>query len=157
MANMINFFTYAELMNPKELEALGFKYNAMFSVSLSSWKLVFNKTPFESTAPEGLGLANIAQTTDSLGMMEGVIYEMDEAYLPRLDEIHHCPKEYQRKVMRFNKHDFTMVNAFIYVAREEKTGANLRPSKAMLQKIRGAKKQLQMLYFSRVMNTTTLD
>ena len=157
MANMINFFTYGELMNPKVMEEHGLKYNALFSVSLSSWKLVFNKTPFEDNAPEGLGLANIVPTADSIGMMEGIIYEMDEAYLPRLDEIHRCPKEYQRKVMRFNKHDFTLTNAFVYVAREEKTAPNLRPSKAIMLKIRGAKKNLQMLYFSRVMNTPTLD
>lgn len=157
MANMINFFTYGELMNPKCLEELGLKYNALFSVSLSSWKLVFNKTPFEENAPEGLGLANIVPTTDKLGMMEGVLYEMDENYLPRLDEIHHCPKEYQRKVMRFNKHDFTITSGFVYVAREEKTATNLRPSKEVMLKIRGAKKFLQMLYFSRVMNIPALE
>lgn len=157
MANMINFFTYAELMNPKVMEELGLKYNAMFCVTLSSWKLAFNKTPFDSDAPAGLGLANIVPTADNQGMMEGVMYEMDEAYLPRLDEIHRCPKEYQRKTMRFNKHDFTMVGGYAYIARAEKTGTQLRPSKAIMQKIRGAKKQLQMLYFSRIMNTPTLD
>ncbi len=157
MANLINFFAYAELMNPKVMEEHGLKYNAAFSVSLSAMKLVFNKTPFEEGAPPGLGLPNIVNTHNNLGMMEGIVYEMDEKHLPKLDEIHRCPNEYQRKVMRFTRHDFVLINAFTYVAREDKTSDGLRPSKALMQKIKGAKKFLQMLYFSRIMGTPTCD
>ncbi|OGW15331.1 MAG: hypothetical protein A3K09_05605 [Nitrospinae bacterium RIFCSPLOWO2_12_FULL_47_7] len=157
MANMINFFTYGELMNPKVMEEHGLQYNALFCVSLSAWRLVFNKIPFEENAPPELGLANIVPSQNGLGMMEGVLYEMDERYLPQLDELHRSPKEYQRKTMRFTKHDFTSISGFVYVAREGTTSDNLRPSKAILQKIRSAKKNMQMLYFSRLMNMPTYD
>lgn len=157
MADLINFFAYDDLMNPKVMEEHGLKYRDLFSVSLSAWKLVFNKTPFEENAPPELGLANIIPTANGLGMMEGVLYEIDEIYLPKLDEIYHYPKEYTRKKMRFTRHDFTLTNGIVYIACEDKTNDNLRPSKATLQKLRGAKKYLQMLYFSRLMNIPTCD
>ena len=157
MANLIHFFTYGELMNPKVMEEHGLQYQALFSVGLSAWKLVFNKTPFEEDAPPGLGLANIVPTDNGQGMMEGVLYEMEESYLPKLDEIHRCPKEYTRIKMRVTKHDFTAASVFAYVAREDRTSDKLRPSKATMQKIRGARRHLQMLYFSRLVNTPTYD
>jgi hypothetical protein len=144
-------------MNPKAMEEQGLHCHAMFSASLSAWKLAFNKTPFADNAPPGQGLANIVPTDNGQGMMEGVLYEIDEGHLPKLDEIHRCPKEYTRMKVRVTKHDFTTVGAFVYVAREDKTNDKLRPSKAVMQKIRGAKKQLQMLYFSRLMNIPTCD
>ena len=81
MANLINFFTYGELMNPKVMEEHGLQCKAMFSVSLSACKLVFNKTPFEDNPPPKLGLANIVHTQNGLAMMEGILYEMEESYL----------------------------------------------------------------------------
>ncbi|MBI4384413.1 MAG: gamma-glutamylcyclotransferase [Nitrospinae bacterium] len=156
MGGLINFFAYGELMNQELMKEMGLEYKALFCVTLSAWKLTFNKIP-EGNAPPGLGLPNIVPAPSNLGMMEGVMYEMDEKFLPRLDEIHHCPGEYARKVMRCTKHDFTLTNAYIYIARPEKTQEGLKPSKAMMKKIRGARKNLQMLYFSRLMNTPTVD
>ncbi len=157
MANLINFFAYAELMNPAVFKEAGFEAKAEFCVTLSSWKISFSKIPSDPEAPEGLGLCNIEPSSSNLGVVEGVLYEMDEKYLPKLDEYYQHPNEYKRKVMRFTRHDFTCVNGYVYVAPHEKVKAGLKPTKAMMKQLRGAKKKVQMLYFSRLMNTHTID
>jgi len=108
MADIINFFAYAELMNEDYFREQGLDYVDKLSVTLSAHRVVFNKIPNDENVLEGQGWSNIEPTPDNAGMAIGIMYEMDESYLPRLDEIHQAPKEYQRKVMRFNKHDFAM-------------------------------------------------
>jgi hypothetical protein len=157
MKNVINFFAYGELMNKDIFSQHGLECLARTTVTLSAWKVVFNRIPKEKDSPEGLGLTNIEPTPDSDGMLYGVLYEMDDSFLPRLDEIHNYPEETLRKVFRFTRHDFNMVNGFAYVARPENTATGLKPSKAIKKTLKSCKPDLPMLYFSRMMNVRTID
>jgi hypothetical protein len=157
MADIINFFAYAELMNEDYFRKQGLDYVDKLSVTLSAHRVVFNKIPNDENAPEGLGCSNIEPTPDNAGMAIGIMYEMEDTYLPRLDEIHQAPKEYQRKVMRFNKHDFAMTNGFLYIAHPEKIQYGLKPDKATMKILRQAKSSVPMLYFSRLMGNKTID
>ena len=157
MADIINFFAYAELMNEDYFREQGLDYVDKLSVTLSAHRVVFNKIPNSENVLEGQGWSNIEPTPDNAGMAIGIMYEMDESYLPRLDEIHQAPKEYQRKVMRFNKHDFAMTNGFLYLAHPEKIQHGLKPDKATMKILRNAKSSVPMLYFSRLMGFKTID
>ena len=151
MPNLINWFAYDEMMNPEVIKKTGLTYEAAFSVSLSAYKLVFNKIPLDNGGKENLGLANIAPVTDNLGMMEGVLYEMLEENLPKLDALYHHPEEYQRKKMRFTKHDFAFVDGIVYIAQKHRTKSGLMPSKEMLKNFRGCRKILTKLYLSKLL------
>ncbi len=157
MPNYINWFAYDDMVNPKIAQERGLDYNAYFCVTLSAFKLVFNKIPEDNSGIEGLGLYNIAPTPSNLGMMEGIMYEIDEKFLPKLDEIYQYPEEYTRKKMRLTKHDFTYVNGIVYFAPEHRMQEGLMPTKAMLKGYKECRKNLTMLYISRLMNTPTLD
>ena len=151
MPNLINWFTYDEMMNPEVIKEAGLEYEAAFSVSLSAYKLVFNKIPLDNGGKEKLGHANIAPTKDNLGMMEGVLYEMLEENVPKLDALYGHPDEYQRKTMRFTKHDFTFVDGIVYIAQKDRTQSGLLPSKDMLKIYKGCRKILTKLYLSRLL------
>ena len=157
MASLIHFFAYDKFMIPENLEAEGIPFKAYFSVTLSAYHVVYNKIPDDPDALEGLGLPNIEPTNSNLGMMSGVLYEVDDKYLDQLDALYKHPDEYRRHKMRFTKHDFTLVNAVVYIAGKEKTKKGLKPTKAMLKSLRPARKHVQMLYFARMMNARTLD
>ncbi|MCF8721505.1 gamma-glutamylcyclotransferase family protein [Nitrospina gracilis] len=157
MPNYINWFAYDELMNPRVFKEHGLEANASFCVTLSAHKLAFNKIPLDNQGIEKLGMANVIPAASNLGMMEGIMYEMDESFLPKLDEIYHYPDEYLRKKMRLTKHDFTLVDGIVYIAHSDRTNDALMPSKAMLKNFRECKKNLTMLYLSRLMNTPTVD
>jgi len=156
MPNLINWFAYDEMMNPEVIKKSGLEYEAAFSVSLSAHKLVFNKIPVDNGGKENLGHANIAPTQDNLGMMEGVLYEMLEENVPKLDALYGHPDEYQRKKMRFTKHDFTFVDGIVYIAQKDRTKSGLLPSKDMLNTYKGCRKILTKLYLSRLLIRPTV-
>ena len=151
MANLINWFAYDEMMNPEIIKEQGLEYRAAFSVSLSAFRLVFNKIPLDNGGKEKLGLPNIAPTLDNLGMLEGVLYEMPEENLKKLDALYHYPEEYQRKKMRFTAHDFHFVNGIVYIAQNNRTQSGLLPSKEILKKYKGCRKYLSRLYLSKLL------
>jgi hypothetical protein len=157
MADVVNFFAYGDLINESIFKERGLEYITKSSVTLSAWKLVFNKIPIDDGGLENLGLENIEPTNDNAGMMHGELYQMDEKFVPKLDELFGHPNEYQRKVLRFNRHDFTLINGLTYIARPGKVKQGLKPSKAALKSLKKAKKLFPMLYFSRLMNTPTCD
>jgi gamma-glutamylcyclotransferase (GGCT)/AIG2-like uncharacterized protein YtfP len=157
MPNLINWFAYDEMMNPDVIKETGLEYEAAFSVSLSAFKLVFNKIPLDNGGREKLGLANIVPTTDNLGMLEGVLYEMPEENLKKLDALYHYPEEYQRKKMRFTKHDFAFVDGIVYFAQKDRTQNGLMPSKDMLKAYKGCRKILTKLYLSKLLIRPALD
>ncbi|MEE8260118.1 MAG: gamma-glutamylcyclotransferase family protein [Nitrospinaceae bacterium] len=151
MPNIINWFAYDEMMNPEVIKKTELEYRAAFSVSLSAHKLVFNKIPLDNGGKENLGHANIEPTPGNLGMMEGVLYEMLEENVPKLDALYGHPGEYQRRKMRFTKHDFHFVNGIVYIAQTNRTQSGLLPSKEMLKKYKGARKFLSRLYLSKLL------
>ena len=157
MPDLINWFAYDEMMNPLMMEEKGLEYKDAFCVTLSAFSVKFNKIPLDNGGQEKLGLGNIVPTDSNLGMMDGILYEMDAKFLPRLDELYQVPDEYIRKKMRFTKHDFNFVNAYAFVAQTHRTQEGLMPSKETMKKLKACKRNLSMLYFCRLMNTPTVD
>jgi gamma-glutamylcyclotransferase (GGCT)/AIG2-like uncharacterized protein YtfP len=157
MPNLINWFAYDEMMNPDVIKKSGLEYEAAFSVTLSAHKLVFNKIPMDNGGKENLGHANITPIPDNLGMMEGVLYEMLEENVPKLDALYHHPNEYQRRKMRFTKHDFTFVDGIVYIAQKDRTKKGLMPSKDMLKEYKGCRKILTKLYLSKLLIRPSIE
>ena len=116
MGEIVRVFLYDELMNEEIFKGHGLDYKAKYSVTLSAHKRVFNKIPLDNQGIEGLGHTNTIPTHDSLGMMIGVMYEIDESSIEKLDAIYSHPDEYIRQVMEFQRHDFTPSKGYIYVA-----------------------------------------
>jgi len=157
MANQIRFFAYNELMDERILREKGLEFTSCSPVTLSAFKLVFNKIPVDNGGIENLGLANLVPTADNQGMVIGVLYEMNAEQLPKLDAIHHYPQEYNRKIRRVFRHDFNATEGYVYMAQPHRTRDDLKPSKAMLKKYKGAKTYLGLLSLGRIMSTPTAD
>lgn len=158
MANFISFFAYDDLIMPEVFASLGFEARAKFNVTLSAYKMVFHKIPKDpENYKEGEGCPTIIPTDSNIGMMEGILYEVEESLLPKIDEYYGHPNEYQRKKMRFTKHDFTFVNGFVYIAQIEQTDSKLLPSQAQLDRYRPARKFMTRLYFSRLVTQATVE
>jgi len=157
MSEKISFFAYNELINESFFKEAGFKHIEKVTVTLSAQRIVFNRLPPEKSDTGSEGLPNIEPTPDNAGMMEGVLYEMQDIFLPKLDEFHGFPKECNRKLMDLNRHDFNTVRGIVYFAQPNRIGENLKPSKAVMKLFRNSRKEFSMLYFSRLMNTRTCD
>ena len=157
MSDKISFFAYNELINENYFKEVGFEFIEKVTVTLSAQRIVFNRLPSEQNYTGSQGLPNIEPTPDNAGMMEGVLYEMRDTFLPKLDEFHDYPKECNRKLMNLNRHDFTTVRGIVYFAQPSKIAKNLKPSKTLMKLFRNSKKEFSMLYFARLMHTRTCD
>ena len=157
MSEKISVFSYNELLNEDFFKEKGFEYIDKLTVSLSAQRIVFNRIPPEGTGIDGQGLPNIEPTPNNAGMMEGVLYDMDDTFLPKLDEFHGYPKECTRKLMDLNAHDFHTVRGIVYFAQPNRIAEKLKPSKELMKLYRKSRKEHSMLYFARLMNTRTCD
>ena len=157
MPEKISVFAYNELINEDYFKEKGFEYIDKVTVTLSAQRIVFNRLPLEGEGIEGQGLPNIEPTPNNAGMMEGMLYDMYDTFLPKLDEFHGYPKECNRKVMDLNAHDFHTVRGIVYFAQPERIRDKLKPSKALMKLFRKSRKEMTMLYFARLMNTRTCD
>ena len=157
MSEKISVFAYNELINEDYFKEKGFEYIDKVTVTLSAQRIVFNRLPLEGESIEGQGLPNIEPTPNNAGMMEGMLYDMHDTFLPKLDELHGYPKECNRKVMDLNAHDFHTVRGIVYFAQPDRIGDKLKPSKALMKLFRKSRKEMTMLYFARLMNTRTCD
>ena len=157
MSEKIRVFSYNELLNEDFFKENGFEYIDKLTVSLSAQRIVFNRIPPEGTGIDGQGLPNIEPTPNNAGMMEGVLYDMDDTFLPKLDEFHGYPKECTRKLMDLNAHDFHTVRGIVYFAQPNRIAEKLKPSKELMKLYRKSRKEHSMLYFARLMNTRTCD
>ena len=157
MSEKISVFAYNELINEDYFKEKGFEYIDKVTVTLSAQRLVFNRLPLEGEGIKGQGLPNIEPTPNNAGMMEGMLYDMYDTFLPKLDEFHGYPKECNRKVMDLNAHDFHTVRGIVYFAQPDRIGDKLNPSKALMKLFKKSRKEMTMLYFARLMNTRTCD
>ena len=157
MSEKISVFAYNELINEDYFKEKGFEYIDKVTVTLSAQRIVFNRLPLEGEGIEGQGLPNIEPTPNNAGMMEGMLYDMYDTFLPKLDEFHGYPKESNRKVMDLNAHDFHTVRGIVYFAQPDRIGDKLKPSKALMKLFRKSRKEMTMLHFARLMNTRTCD
>ena len=157
MSEKIRVFSYNELLNEDFFKEKGFEYIDKLTVSLSAQRIVFNRIPPEGTGIDGQGLPNIEPTPNNAGMMEGVLYDMDDTFLPKLDEFHGYPEECTRKLMDLNAHDFHTVRGIVYYAQPNRIAEKLKPSKELMKLYRKSRKEHSMLYFARLMNTRTCD
>ena len=120
MSEKISVFAYNELINEDYFKEKGFEYIDRVTVTLSAQRIVFNRLPLEGEGIEGQGLPNIEPTPNNAGMMEGMLYDMSDTFLPKLDEFHGYPKECNRKVMDLNAHDFHTVRGIVYFAQPDR-------------------------------------
>ena len=157
MSEKISVFAYNELINEDHFKKMGFECIEKVTVMLSAQRIVFNRLPPEGKGIKDQGLPNIEPTPNNAGMMEGVLYEMQDTFLPKLDAFHGYPKGCNRKLMNLNRHDFITVRGIVYFAQPDNLGEKLKPSKALMKLFRKSRKEMTMLYFARLMNTRTCD
>ena len=148
MSEKISVFTYNELLNVDFFKEKGFEYLDKVTVTLSAQRIVFNRLPPEGTGIDGQGLPNIEPTPNNAGMMEGVLYDMHDTFLPKLDEFHGYPKECNRKLMDLNAHDFHTVRGIVYYAQPNRIAEKLKPSKELMKLYRKSRKEHSCLLYT---------
>ena len=112
--------------------------------TLNGYRLHFNKKALRERLPDDIGFANI--NDDPSGTVEGVVYDIVDEHLPRLDESERYPDHYIRISVMVETED-GMTECQTYQAKSDKIADGLVPSRNYLNHILAARDFLSRQYF----------
>jgi gamma-glutamylcyclotransferase (GGCT)/AIG2-like uncharacterized protein YtfP len=165
MKNMAYYFAYGSNMNEGQMKermesnkgrCSAFpkgKYALINGGRLRNWELKFNKEPTNPRYPNE-GFANIVPKHDY--NVEGVVYEIDEKGLARLDCSEGVPDNYFRPINRLSieiEGNIFMCEVYIAVKIKE----NLRPSGEYINHLLKGKEHLSKNYYEWLLKIETTD
>lgn len=123
----MKYFAYGSNMNPERMRQRGIEFSRREHVILNGWRLVFNK--IASRNPKE-GYANIEP--DEEGVVEGILYEIQDSDLEKLDRYEGYPNHYNRIKVKVKLNNVQEVEAITYIAQHDKIKSGLKPSKDYL-------------------------
>ncbi len=140
----MKYFAYgsncnAEIMHKKEVP-----FSSQRRAVLSGYRFAFNKKALREHLSDAIGYANIIE--DDSGVVEGVLYEICETGLQRLDCSERYPDHYNRVAVQVEA-DGRVQSCWAYKAQLDKTASGLVPQREYLDHILAAKEFLSEEYY----------
>lgn len=126
------------------MERKGVAFTSAEHAVLTGYRLLFNKKALREKLPSGIGFANINEDPD--GHVEGILYDIADEHLGRLDESERYPEHYTRIEVTV-KSQGEEVRCTTYQAQSDKIASGLKPSRNYLNHILAAKDFLSWQYF----------
>jgi gamma-glutamylcyclotransferase (GGCT)/AIG2-like uncharacterized protein YtfP len=131
----MKYFAYGSNCNPAVMKRKGVGFTSRQRAVLRGFRLLFNKRAMRSSLPKDIGFANINEDAD--GTVEGILYEIVDDDLERLDESERYPDHYDRIDVTVESDDGHH-RCCTYRAQPDKVCAGLRPSRNYLNHILAA-------------------
>lgn len=140
----MKYFAYGSNCNPAVMERKGVEWSARQRAVLPGYRLLFNKKALRERIPEGIGFANINEFPE--GRVEGILYDIRDEHLDRLDESERYPEHYGRIEVTVET-DAGPERGLTYQARPDKIADHLKPSRNYINHILAARDFLSWQYF----------
>lgn len=140
----MKYFAYGSNCNLAIMQKKQVAFTAHQHAVLRGYRLAFNKMALRELLPDTVGFANINE--DATGSVEGILYEINETSLLRLDESERYPDHYDRVMVEVETADGPQ-QCWAYQAQPDKISAGLVPSRNYLNHILAAKDFLSDQYF----------
>jgi len=141
----MKYFAYGSNCNPAIMTKKRVEFTSQSHGTLHGYRLLFNKMALRDRLPDGIGFANI--NDDSAGRVEGVVYDIIEEHLPRLDESERYPEHYTRIVVTIET-EAGPTECLTYQAQSDKISDGLVPSRNYLNHILAGRDFLSKQYFN---------
>ena len=121
------YFAYGSNMDKERMEERGVNFNERKYGFINGWRLAFNKVVSENS---NKGYANIEK--DDNGIVEGILYQIEEDGLEILDNKEGVPNHYIKEKLEVWLENEEKVLAYVYIANKDKVKDGLKPSKEYL-------------------------
>ncbi len=146
---MVYYFAYGSNMDEMKMKKRVGHYKIFGKGILDKYALLFNKPARDGN---GEGFANVIPAKDS--KVEGIIYEISEEGIKKLDLAEGVPSHYNNRILPI-LHNKKIIECNVYIATNPQDG--LKPKKAYLEQLLNGKKFLSTKYFNFLKNIETLD
>ena len=146
------YFAYGSNMDEERMEKRGVNFNERKYAFIKGWKLTFNKVASENPTE---GYANIEK--DDNDVVEGILYQIDENGLRKLDRYEGVPDHYIKKELEVCLANKEKAVAYVYIANKGKVNDGLKPSKKYLSHLLKGCDLLSEAYCNKLKNIETID
>ena len=140
----MKYFAYGSNCNPAVMKRKGVSFTSRRRAVLRGFRLLFNKKAMRGNLPEDIGFANINEDAD--GIVEGILFEILDEDLERLDRSERYPDHYDRIDVSVET-DAGHQRCCTYRAQPDKVRAGLKPSRNYLNHILAAGDFLSKQYY----------
>ncbi|REJ70384.1 MAG: gamma-glutamylcyclotransferase [Planctomycetota bacterium] len=142
--DLMKYFAYGSNCNPAILANKRVEFKSRARGTLRGYRMRFNKKALRERLPEGIGFANIEADPD--GVVEGIVYDVVDEHVCRLDESERYPDHYTRITITVETPSgFEECQA--YQAQPDKVAGGLVPSRNYLNHILAAHDFLSKQYY----------
>ena len=151
----MNYFAYGSNMNVQIMKEWGIAFSTRYAAHLFCYHLAFNKVAKDNPQE---GKANIVP--DDSGLVEGALYDIDKASLPKLDKKEGYSGHYFKIPIKVTlPSDGQEVCAITYIANPDKIrdSDGLKPTKKYMNHLLAGEDILSPGYFKRLQDEETLD
>ena len=148
----MKYFAYGSNMNPERMMERSIGFSQRSHAILKGYRLEFNK--IASRNPQE-GYANVVKFEN--GIVEGLLYEIRNSDLSKLDTREGYPDHYDRVKVKVQLDDGQKVQAVTYIAQPDKLRDGLKPSRDYLGHLLAAKDVLSESYRRKLEALQTLD
>ena len=148
----MNYFSYGLSMDREKMSEWDVEFSQRTRATLLGYRLEFNKVSSED--PDE-GHANIVRFEN--GIVEGVLYEIKDSDLSRLDEHEECPAQSERIRVEVVSDDRQRAKALTYTARPDKVKFGLKPTMEHIGHLMAAGNLLSESYRRKLSVWETLD
>ncbi|MEN3016243.1 MAG: gamma-glutamylcyclotransferase family protein [Candidatus Methanosuratincola petrocarbonis] len=151
MPQKVFYFAYGSNMDQERLRDRIGSFHSRKHAILEGYDLVFNK---RDSSCRGAGFANIVK---GKGKVEGILYEIDETCLEKLDSIEGVHTNHYNRIEIKVECEGKLLNAWVYVANENKVEEGLKPKKEYLNHLLKGQDLLSKEYFKKLQEVKTID
>jgi gamma-glutamylcyclotransferase len=137
----MRYFAYGSNMDPERMRKRSISFSQRIRAVLKGYRLEFNKVA--SRNPQE-GYANAVKFEE--GIVEGVLYEIPDSDLSRLDRFEGYPDHYDRVMIKVELNDGQKLEAIIYIAQRDRIAEGLKPSRDYLDHLLAARDILSESY-----------
>lgn len=150
----MKYFADGSNCNPAILAAKRVEFTSRSRGALRGYRMRFSKKAMRDRLPEGIGFANIE--IDSDGVVEGVIYDIVDDDVCRLDESERYPGHYTRITVTVETPS-GIEKCQAYQAQPDKVADGLVPSRNYLNHILAARDFLSKQYYEALDQSQTYN
>lgn len=147
----MRYFAYGSNMDPQRMKEREIGFSERIPAVLKGYSLKFNKVSVHNPRK---CFANIV--ADAKGTVEGVLYEIPDADLEKLDECEGYPKEYDHLKIKVSTATGEK-EAIAYIACPDKIKEGLKPDKEYIAHLLAAKDTLSEEYYRKIESVQTLN
>jgi len=137
----MRYFAYGSNMDPERMRKRSISFSQRIRAVLEGYRLEFNKVA--SRNPQE-GYANVVKFEK--GIVEGVLYEIPDSDLSKLDRFEGYPDHYDRLMIKVQLDDGQKLEAIIYIAQPDRIAEGLKPSRDYLDHLLAARDILSESY-----------